>query len=179
MVKERKLILFHTGSNDDLNDAIFNSKKGLNDCEKNRLNCLDMPKLYNELKKFLHENGYDFHTIDMFDLNKADIIIFLDVNHFDPYFKKIKKGIKKHTIKARICAWFIESPLIKPHQYKQRVLRLFDRVLTMNTSLVDNKKFFKYYFPEIMIKKNSFKIKFNKHTLYKLVYLKIYSKSTI
>ncbi len=58
-----------------------------------------------------------------------------------------KEVLSTITAKKILICW--EPQLVLPEMYKKEVLSLFDVVLTWNPDLVDNKKIFQFYHPEL------------------------------
>lgn len=111
----------------DLNNAIFNKNS-----------------VYNfpfYLKEYLEKNGYYVNTIDLNNY-KQDITILFFIN---------KKNILKNIFLNRKSIYIqFEPPVIMPiHSIEnmRKIGGLFDVILTWNDDLVDNIKFFKFYFP--------------------------------
>jgi len=92
------------------------------------------------LRERLAELGYDLRTIDLGDLRKAEKTIFVSM-HRDPYFYQCLK----HNIE--MVLFEVEFPIGAKGEdgdYPDEWYRSqFDRVLTWNEELVDNKKIFK------------------------------------
>ncbi|MFH1840207.1 MAG: glycosyltransferase family 10 [Nanoarchaeota archaeon] len=152
MNKKNKLILINPNVIGYLKNKLFEVRKGYNNIETNLL--------FKQLKDFLENKGYSVETIDQHPLNQADYIIFFGINPFDPYFKKIKYLKQKNKLTTPMFVILWESPLINLYQYKPKNLRYFDKVLTWKTDIVDDKMFFKYFWPEQIIKKEILKIPF-------------------
>lgn len=134
-----KTILINPNAKVFYNNKLFDTKDDL----LNIAHALD-PFFF--LRQFLKKKGYDVKTIDKGDPEKADKIIFLDIEHFDPYLKKCISL----NLKDKMVLILMESSIIKPHQYKRSKHKYFSKILTWNPSLIDNKKYFQFYLPEYL-----------------------------
>lgn len=119
-----------------LDNNIFNSVK---------LNARDgVLEPYIRLKEFFESNNYEINTVDITPIKEADFIIFFDLN-----LKYILKAYLENKLHKSIYIPF-EPPVVyelhKPENLKW-ISKLFGSVLTWQDDLVDNKKFFKFYFP--------------------------------
>ena len=86
--------------------------------------------------------GHKVQTLDMDDLEKFDAAVFFDHPTFlDPYFRKLRR-MKGKKLYLFLC----ENEANRPDEYWRWNLRDFEKVFTWNPELVDNKKFFKYYY---------------------------------
>ena len=94
------------------------------------------------LKKIFFEKGIEINTDDITDIRNSSSSIFLRLD-----LLRILKCVfyKKKSIYIQF-----EPPVISPLHSKKNMRKiqgLFDIILTWNDDLVDNKKFFKFYFP--------------------------------
>jgi len=136
--------------------AWYNNKQF--DVHNKKLNINNALDAMYELREDLKKRDYILKTIDTGDLIKSKAIIFADIEHIDPYLKKcVKLGLKDKMILI-----MTESPLIKPHQYTKRNHDKFKYILTWSDDLIDNKKYFRYYIPQILFKTPKKKVPFNK-----------------
>lgn len=78
---------------------------------------------------------------------KKEIKILYDVNIFD----KIKK---ENNVNLYLV--LMECPLINSYQWKNKVHNKFKKILTWNDDYIDNKKYFKYYWPQKILKNNKY-----------------------
>ncbi|MGJ0314206.1 glycosyltransferase family 10 domain-containing protein [Aliarcobacter cryaerophilus] len=99
---------------------------------------------YIKLKELFESNNYEINTVDITTIQEADFIIFFDLN-----FKYILKAYLENKLHKSIYIPF-EPPVVyelhKPENLRW-ISKLFGSVLTWQDDLVDNKKFFKFYFP--------------------------------
>lgn len=144
------------------NDRMFDLKNG--DLGQNML------EPYIKLKAYFEHIGYEFHTIDMINLNKADILIFQDVpinsictiNRLVPLMKYILKNKRKidffkymidNNLNTKAFLIMQEPPLIDPFNYNKKFHKYFNKIFTWCDDLVDNKKYFKLCYPQPLQKK--------------------------
>ena len=118
------------------------------------------------LKKELEKRGDNLHTADMYDFKDIDVIIFQDLHKnskllltslFDyiKYFLK-RKWKEDYLLKATRTSKRIKKILIMqepetvcPQSYNVKYHRYFDVILTWNDDLVDNKKYYKFQYPQV------------------------------
>jgi len=81
-------------------------------------------------------------------------IIFQDIEYFD---KSKEEAIK---LRKKLYLILMECPLIKSHQWNKKLHKHFIKILTWNDNYVDNKKYYKFYWPQIIIKEDNYKIPF-------------------
>jgi len=91
------------------------------------------------LARLLEDNGHSAATIDTDKLENFDAILFVEFPGKNNKYLKILKnsGFKNIYLIA------MESPAIKPENYKRDNLKIFKKVFTWSDELIDNKKFFK------------------------------------
>ena len=119
-----------------LNNNIFDSVK---------LNARDgVLEPYIKLKEFFESKNNEINTVDITPIKEADFIIFFDLN-----LKYILQTFVSNKLHKSIYIPF-EPPVVrelhKPESLRW-ISKLFDAVLTWQDDLVDNQKFFKFYFP--------------------------------
>jgi len=133
-------VSFAAGKNND----IFNPKSALN-----RDNCLH-PFIH--LKNVLSKIGWKIDTCDMVDADSSDFIIFLNIpsrGHQKEFYDKCVKSGLQH----KMVAILLEPPVTLPHNWDIRNHQNFKTIFTWNDDFVDNKKYFKFYFPQPPIPK--------------------------
>jgi len=94
----------------------------------------------------LNFSDVSLHRGKIFNKNtrkEIDIILM----HNLPYFIPLHKILAIPPEKKIIFLW--EPPTIIEKQYDQRILKRFHKVYTVVDSLVDNKHFFKFYYPSL------------------------------
>jgi alpha(1,3/1,4) fucosyltransferase len=112
----------------------------LSDSTSNRDNCL-YP--YWLLKQNLESHNITLLTHDLAD-GQEELIIFNDLpKSLNPYPLKSKK----------VYALLFESELIKPHNWVKKNHHDIDKIFTWHDPLVDNRKYFKFQFPQPPIPK--------------------------
>ena len=149
-------------------DKLFN----LNSCNIGQNLLLPGIKLKEELEKF----GHNYHTIDCYKFNEIDKIVFFEIPgnsfftitgvlNYIKYFLKLKFN-KDYLLKAAIkkikVLLVIQEPyVVMPLSYNVKYHIMFDKILTWDDRLVDGKKYFKYYYPQVKPNKNIVSLKYN------------------
>ena len=116
------------------NNNIFNINSKIN-----RDNALE-PFIH--LKSTFWENNISLNTQDINDICESDSVIFLRLD--------VKLILKAILLNKKIIYIQFEPPVVMSiHSTKnmKKLAQIFDVVLTWNDDLVDNIKFFKFYFP--------------------------------
>lgn len=137
------------------------------------------------LKKELEKRGDNLHTADMYDFKDIDVIIFQDLHKnskllltslFDyiKYFLK-RKWKEDYLLKATRTSKRIKKILIMqepetvcPQSYNVKYHRYFDVILTWNDDLVDNKKYYKFQYPQVPAKE-LYNVPFKEKRLYTII----------
>ncbi|MBS0606378.1 MAG: hypothetical protein KF898_01590 [Parachlamydiales bacterium] len=104
----------------------------------NRDNCL---QVYYDLRQEAAKQGY--HIEQLFSLNeigKCDLLVVFDV--FPEHFAQLSKVPKEKRI---LFLW--EPPSTVPHNNNLEYHGYFSKIYTWDDSLVDNKNYFKFYYP--------------------------------
>lgn len=115
-------------------------------------------EFYSQCKRLGHAVG----TWDILPVEQSDVVVFQDY----PETLQTVLEVKKRAPYARIVLMLYETPLNNPHWFDKYNHRLFDAVLTYNSQLVDNKKYFRLYLPIGMPPKISSEIAFaHRHPL--------------
>ncbi len=117
------------------------------------------------LKSELESIGFEVHSIDMYNINDIDIVIFQDIPSDSiktiktpigllKYFLKrkwrtdyLKKVLKKIPLDKRFLI-LSEPPTVNPISYDKRYHQYFNKILTWSDELADNKKYIKYFIPQ-------------------------------
>ena len=99
---------------------------------------------YIKLKELFESNNYEINTVDITPIKEADFIIFFDLN-----LKYILKAYLENKLHKSIYIPFEPPVVCELHQPENLkwISKLFGSVLTWQDDLVDNQKFFKFYFP--------------------------------
>lgn len=131
---------------------------------------------WSKIKKRLLDENIILDTIDLHPIEKADRIFFLDHDFFS--FKKdtispyLASAIKKKIALDKRVLIIIECPIIKPESWEKRNHIYYGKIFTWNDSLVDNKKYFHYYWLQdtkkdklrlIQLKKKKLAVLINAH----------------
>lgn len=117
-----------------------------------------------KLKEKLETLGHNYHTIDYYNFNDIDVILFFEVpidsiftinsiTDFIRYLVKLKfkndyllKSKHKNIKKVLVIQ---EPPVIRPISYIKNYHSLFSKIMTWNDDIVDNKKYYKFYYPQV------------------------------
>lgn len=138
-----------------------------------------------ELKKRLESLGHNYHTVDMYDLGEVDTFLFMDlpidsiltISSLVDFLKYIvrRKWRKDYLLKAvfkypkkKRCLMLQEPPTVCPHSYQEKFHKYFDRIITWNDSLVDGRKYEKYFYPQVLPTKE-YKIPFGEKKLFAMI----------
>ena len=122
-------------------NRIFN----LNDPISNRDNC--MYPFY-MLKEKLRAQGFDLCTQDIFPAHDSEIVIYNEMPTSLPHKNDIKKSF----------LLIFESELVRPDNWNKESHKHFAKVFTWNDDFIDNEKYIKYNFSQLLpecISKNS------------------------
>ena len=95
------------------------------------------------LKKAFVQLGYDLQRSDLTDsLHDAEYIICFDVpwNYFE-------RGNLPSYPPEKLVVFLWEPPTVKPFNYREKNHKEFSKVFTWNDDLVDNKTYYKFYYP--------------------------------
>lgn len=144
-------------------DTPFLSNKifDITDKKYNRDNCL-MP--YYQLQQSLRSQGYNLQTIDCGDIHSAEYIIFFDLPKNNIFFRKcIEAGLQEKMI-----FWLLEPPAVSRRNWNRKLHKNFLKVFTWNDALVDNKKYFKIFYPQPQLPATEF-ISFTQRKLCTLI----------
>jgi len=107
------------------------------------------------LRNRLAQRQIGLDTLDMHPLANYESIIFLDV----PSSKSIPGGVSLEELNKagkKLYLIIFESDLIKPDNWDKGNHKYFEKIFTWNDSLVDGKKYFKYYWPNKLPKDEKF-----------------------
>lgn len=124
-----------------------------------------------KLKEHLEELGHEYHTVDKYtNIEDIDIWIFQDLNNAsrltinsimdwskyilkkkwkNDYLYKYSKLAGKH----RAILIMQEPPTVFRASYDKKNHIWFDEILTWDSKLIDNKKYFPFFYPQVMPKK--------------------------
>lgn len=104
----------------------------------NRDNCLYV--LF-KLRQFAAEAGYEIHQADSLEnLGDFEYLIVFDVLlHQFPDLRRYPK--------EKLILFLWEPPSVLPEDYNPENHQIFSKVYTWNDELVDNQKYFKFYYP--------------------------------
>ena len=92
--------------------------------------------------KRLRELGHRVATLDMDDIEKFDVAIFFDHPTFlNPYYRKLRKLPGK-----KLYLFLFENEANRPDDYWPCNHGAFEKVFTWHPGLIDNKKFFPFWY---------------------------------
>lgn len=98
---------------------------------------------YHFLRESLQKRGIDLHTYDLGDLKQADKVLCF--NHRPSHYVACRAaGLQP----SQLVLFLMEPKPVIPTQYSKKVWDLYGTVFTFLDDLVDNKKFFKMYYPQ-------------------------------
>ena len=93
-----------------------------------------------KLREYLIKEGVSLSTLDVGTAKNTDLIVIHDIPYTEPmlFIKLIFSKVKK-------ILYLYEPPIINPFNYFKIFHRFFDAVFTWDDSLVDNRRYFKFY----------------------------------
>ena len=111
------------------------------------------------LREALARDGYQADTSDIGDITTADAVVFLELYAIKPFFGRFlwsafgkPRGNRQLTDlframprTARRILVLHESPAVAPQSFSRPIHRYFDTVLTWDDTLIDERKYFKFY----------------------------------
>lgn len=140
---DKKIILIHVPALCNLKEKIFEPLE--------RDNYIRSRRIFFDFKEYFSRLGFIIkNSSEEYKLEDVKTLICFDFEKLDSFVKKVihfnKDKINNHKIKLSAILW--EPPLIIPNAYDRKTLKYFDAILTWNNNLVDNKKIFKFHWPE-------------------------------
>ena len=135
------------------NNSIFNT---------NDINNLNVP--WKILKKKIFNLGYNLKTADKNGLSNCAWVLFIDgdsLGEKTEMRRELYKECMDYGLKDKATLFLWEGKSVKPYNYTKKLHDKFSKIFTWNDDLVDNKKFFKFYFPCLVSKKLLNRIDFN------------------
>lgn len=110
-------------------------------------------------RKLLKRRNITMNTIDLPLDTPTEKDIYMDV----PYPWQIKLWLRIIRNINKNILFILEPPIINPFNYMKALHYFFPKIYTWKDDLIDNKKYFKYFFPRLNenlnLKKTSFKQK--------------------
>ncbi|MDO8586173.1 MAG: glycosyltransferase family 10 [Armatimonadota bacterium] len=97
------------------------------------------------LRDLMAERGISMCTVDLGDIRSADRILFYDLNR-----ELLLKCLAAGVTPDRLVLFLFEPEVTRPDQYNPRVWQHFGTIFTSRDDLVDNVRFFKLKWPQIM-----------------------------
>lgn len=101
--------------------------------------------VFARVREKCHRENIEIETIDKYDISdKPDCIFFFDL----PYSWDL--GNWKAILKNRVeyILFCFEPPIVNPFNYFKFLHKFFKKIYTWNDDLVDNKKYFKFHWPQ-------------------------------
>ena len=95
------------------------------------------PVMYDQVRKMGFQPVW---THQVSRLGAFDILLFHNVSQ--------DVGVLKRYPKEKLVLFIWEPPTVAPHMYRREVFDRFGKVYTWDDSLVDNRKFFKFHYPQ-------------------------------
>ena len=110
-----------------------------------RLNRDNSQLVFVRLKEELNRRGYIFSTLKKY-AQKADVVVCFNIP--DPHSRQWKELL--HLVKKRkqIVTFIFEPVTVNPWIYDKKRDAIFDRIYTLEDDLIDNKKYFKFFYPQ-------------------------------
>lgn len=120
-----------------------------------------------QLKKHLEKLGHQFHTLDMYKNQEVDSIIFQDIDPNCYFCQRTVIGVAKYILKTK---WrnddylqvknktgidqriliLLEPPVANVQSYNTSYHKHFGKILTWNDDLVDNRRYYKLSYPQVV-----------------------------
>lgn len=119
------------------------------------------------LKKELEKMGHEYHTVDMYeDKSTIDVWIFQDINNDSRLTADSLKDWIKYIVKKKWKQDYLaqysgmknnskailimqEPATIFPKSYNSKNHVYFERILTWDQELVDNQKYYHFFYPQV------------------------------
>lgn len=97
------------------------------------------------LRDLLSERDISLCTVDMGDIQSADRILFYDLDN-----ELLQDCISAGISADKLVLFLFEPEVTRPDQYNPRIRQHFGKIFTWRDDLVDNVRFFKFRWPQIM-----------------------------
>lgn len=114
------------------------------------------------LRQALLEQGIQLDTADVGDPEKCEKIIVYDLHKENLQYVQqcVKNGWQKKLV---LVLW--EGPVVQPINWRLENHQLFDKIFTWDDDYVDNKKYFKLYYPQPELPFRAFEVPFSQKKL--------------
>src|SRR5262249_53113928 len=96
---------------------------------------------YVKWRQLAASRGLAVDTWDLYPLESADVVFFLDL----PTQRAEFEQARRQAPKAKFVLMLVESPLGRPYYFNVKNHEPFDLVLTFNWRLCDERRYFRYY----------------------------------
>lgn len=97
------------------------------------------------LKDKLNKEGIELNTVDLVNIEELDWVIYCDV----PYPWEIQNWINLTSGNTRNILFTFESPIINPFSHMSFNSQYFERIYTWDDRKIDNRKYLKFFVPQI------------------------------
>lgn len=94
------------------------------------------------IREKLAKMNISIDTLDIYPIEKYDKVIFLDMPRINDNIFKTLINLKKDLYLV-----IFESEIIKPDNWNKKNHKYFKKVFTWNDDIIDNKKYFKIFWP--------------------------------
>lgn len=119
------------------------------------------------LKQHLEGLGHQLHTLDMYQEEAPDYVIFLDISPAWYFCLQTPADVIKYVLKRkwrkdafRIASQYTEKkhrlliiqepPVVNPLSYDVKYHDRFGKIMTWDDDLVDGEKYVKFFYPQVM-----------------------------
>lgn len=160
-----KNILFYPGYDFWLHDVVFNDPT-----IGNFLNIDTGGNMWTVLRERCEKTGYRVRTIDLGSIEQANYIIFADIpksynnQFFKNCYQEVYKGAeffkawRSSKQQSPLVFILLEPPFVMPENYEASIHEQATVIFTYLDDLVDNQKYFKYYYPQPRPVKNPYAV---------------------
>jgi hypothetical protein len=101
---------------------------------------------YKELKELVNEKGYEIHTIDKLkDYKDVKCVLIFNILSYSRLIDLIL-----NLPKERLILFIWEPPTVSKANHDLRMHKYFGKIYTWEDNLIDNEKYFKFYYPSFL-----------------------------
>lgn len=101
------------------------------------------------LKRHFENLGFEVHTTDYPEYQRAEWIVFFGFPQKNPFFIRFLES----NIKLKMALFLFEPPVVEPVAYVRANHDYFTKIFTYISDLPDQRKYFKYLFPQMAFEK--------------------------
>lgn len=120
-----------------------------------------------KLKEALEKDGHEYHTVDMYsNIEEIDVWVFQDLNNSSRITCNTLMDYLRYTLKQKWKSDYLylysklkstkkavlimqEPQTVFPKTYDVKYHQLFNRILTWDSSLIDNRRYFGFHYPQV------------------------------